>query len=75
MQGNWIQEVKNIDLFDCKEFKPDCMTETKMRPGYVAVLYHPKQSEIIEFHEEICISCIPFWKNPIPKMKTACLNL
>ena len=51
MQGNWIQEVKNIDLFDCKEFKPDSMTETKMRPGYAAVLYHQKQSEIVEFHE------------------------
>lgn len=59
MKTNWIEDVKNNPLFAYQEYMPsslDIAADTKMRPGFAAVLYQATCEDIAKFHQILSVN-------------------
>ena len=59
MKANWIEDVKNNPLFSYQEYMPsslDIAADTKMRPGFAAVLYQATCEDIAKFHQILSVN-------------------
>lgn len=57
MKTNWIEEIKNAPLFSYEEYMADALAvsaDTKMRPGFAAILYQPARADIAQLHQAQC---------------------
>lgn len=58
MRTNWLEDVKNAPLFSYQEYvagSESTTSDVKMRPGFAAVLYNAKRSDIEQLHQALSV--------------------
>ena len=64
MKTNWIEEIKNAPLFSYEEYMADALAvsaDTKMRPGFAAILYQPARADIAQLHQALSVKAGIDW--------------